>query len=330
MPNYLDQTGLNTFWTKIKSLFPVITNASSVAGSSASGAYLSVRWYVSGADGVTAPYDGMRIMLKIPRAGVSTAGVVLSLNGNNAADYHPVAYNVSTTFTSHYAVGSYKVFTYDASARMGCYLTSNTAGFVTGVWKAEADYDSTNVYQLRQNSGTWANKTGYSSNRYTLLCEVDGGLSGFAQTIATGTTKAVVIPKYIPNGKIFYYSTSGAISNGSDFGATGLYEQIALDLRYTFNIGTSVISAGKPVYMRCAVNSDGTLSPDYQGSPSHPIAVALPSAADGKAYVFLGRAYSTSSMELYPEHPIYEFKNGAIRLWQQDSAGGGVEIIDLL
>lgn len=139
---YLDETGLSTFWTKVKSLFPVLTGVSSVAGNANSGSYLSVRWYVSGANGVTAPYDGMRIMVKIPRAGVGTAGAVLSLNGNTAADYHPVAYNINTVFTTHYAVDSYKIFVYDANASMACYLTSNTKTTVTGVWKGEANYDS--------------------------------------------------------------------------------------------------------------------------------------------------------------------------------------------
>lgn len=290
---------------------------SSVAGSATSGSYLSVRWYVSGIDGITEPYEGMKIWVKIPRAGVSTAGVVLSLNGNTNANYYPVVYNVNTVLTSHYAANSYKcfIFTTGNANTVNGYLTSGTATGFTSYWHAEADYDSTNVYQLRQNSSIWANKTGYASNRYTLLFEVDGGLSGAATTIATGTTKTTVTFKYIPGGNIFYYSTNGSIANNSNFSASGLYEQITLDLRYTFNIGTAVISSGKPVYVKCSVNSDGTISPVYSGSPSHPIVTALPSTEDGYVYLYLGRAYSTSSIELKPEHPIYEYKNGEIRLW---------------
>ena len=96
-----------------------------VAGNANSGSYLSVRWYNSGINGVTEPYDGMKLMIRIPLAGVGTAGAMLSINGNNAADYHPLAYNVNTVLTTHYAVGSYKIFTYDASASMACYKTSN-------------------------------------------------------------------------------------------------------------------------------------------------------------------------------------------------------------
>ena len=51
---------------------------STVAGSATSGSYKSVRWYVSSCEGVTVPYDGMRIAIKIPLAGVGTAGAILS------------------------------------------------------------------------------------------------------------------------------------------------------------------------------------------------------------------------------------------------------------
>ena len=301
-----------------------IFGASTLAGSATSGEYLSVKWYTVGVDGITEPFDGMKIMVKIPMVGVGTAGVVLSLNGNYNDSYHPCAYNVSTVLTTHFPLNSYKIFTYNASATMACYLTSNTKTTVTGVWIAEADYDSnTNTigYQLRTNSAIYANKTGYSMNRYTLLFEVNGGLSGAATSIGTGTSKTTVAFKYIPGGVIKYYTTSGAIANDSNFGASGLWDQYTLDLRYTFNIGSSVLSAGKPVYMRCTINSDGTLSPNYSGSPSHPIVVALPTAEDNKVYVYLGRAYSTTNIELDVEHPCYEFKGSSIRLWNNSTIG---------
>ena len=136
-----------------------------VAGSGTSGSYLSVRWYASGVvDGInniTTPYDGMKILVKIPLAGVSTAGVVLSINGNNNADYHPVAYNVNTAFTTHFPVGTYKILIYDSTQKMNCYITSNTKKSVTGVWKCESDYDSNTDTKVRQyQSGQDAAGTG--------------------------------------------------------------------------------------------------------------------------------------------------------------------------
>lgn len=666
---YLDETGLSTFWTKVKSLFPVLTGVSSVAGNANSGSYLSVRWYVSGASGITAPYDGMRIMVKIPRAGVGTAGVVLSLNGNTAADYHPVAYNINTVLTTHYAVDSYKIFVYDANASMACYLTSNTKSTITGVWKGEANYDSNTTttygtldyyfrpyagqalsryklvaldkdnrvvpisnelyqgdyastttyakdqvvtvsgvyYKSLQNSnknhapassasywqtvtpftattaafkpekiwffsstgniavggvvggqtlvevgystamftynftgtgtayrmvylkgtynrttglftldnstttsyftlvpcntasitlgnyfvsgadyilvgaiyttanymtlfagnpmfrfdganlipydtynakrvedsipttasqvgalpddtnyvasasvsgntltltpssgtaitftpsatggvtsvnnqtgavtltaadvgalpdstayvasasvsnntltltpssgnavtfsptaektfltGKWTNKTGYSVGNYHLVCEVDGGLCAFnTATSSNSNTKTTVSPHYIPNGAIAFRLYVSYTSSNSVFETNSLYQQATESLQYSFNIGGALLkSGGGPVYIKCSVNSDGTVSPSYDmritsSAGYHPIVTELPSTEDGYVYVYLGRSTSATNLALSMTHPIYEYKNGAIRLWQRDSAGGSVEIIDL-
>ena len=180
--------------------------------------------------------------------------------------------------------------------------------------------DNTVAYQIRTNSGIWANKTGYNTNRYTLLFEVVGGLSGAATSIGTSTSKTTVAFKYIPKGVIKYNTTNASVANNANISATGLWDQYAIDLRNTFNIGSTLVS-GKPVYMRCVVNSDGTLTPNYAGSPSHPIVQTLPTTADGYAYVYLGQAYSTTSMELRYDHPIYEYKDGKIREWQYDSGG---------
>lgn len=88
---------------------------------------------MSGVEGITTPYNGMKLAVKIPLAGVSTGGVILSINGNNDADYHPVAYNVNTVFTTHFGVNTIKYLTYDASATMACYKTAGTSVTITGV-----------------------------------------------------------------------------------------------------------------------------------------------------------------------------------------------------
>ena len=139
----LDESSLSAIKSYVdKNGIPTLSTLSTVAGSGSSSSYKSVRWYVSGVDGVTAPYDGMKVAIKVPLAGVSTAGVVFSLNGDTDADYHPVAYNVNTVLTTHYPVNTYKIFVYDASATMTCYITAKTAVTITGVWKGESNYDS--------------------------------------------------------------------------------------------------------------------------------------------------------------------------------------------
>ena len=46
-----------------------------------------------------------------------------------------------------------------------------------------------------------------------------------------------------------------------------------------------------------------------------PYVQALPTTEDGKIYIYLGIAYSATALELVAYHPIYEYKNGAVRLW---------------
>ena len=247
---------------------------------------------------ITVLEEGLVIHVKFHAA--TAEGATLNVNNLGAK---AIYYRTATAITTHIAANNYVTLVYDAT---------------NSHWVMQFAYDSagsnTIGYQLRTNSTVWANKTGYTMNRRTLLFEVDGGLSGTATTIATGTTKTTVNFKYIPGGVIKYYSTSGSIAVDANFGATGLWDQYAIDLRYTFNTGSTLVS-NEPVYMRCVINTDGTLTPDYTGSPKHPIAQVLPTTDDGKAYVYLGKAYSTSSMELYENHPIYIFKNGKICLY---------------
>ena len=66
-----------------------------------------------------------------------------------------------------------------------------------------------------------------------------------------------------------------------------------------------------PVYIKCAPQSDGSAIIDAD----NPFVQVLPSTADGKIYIFLGIASGAETVELVPAHPIYCYRNGAIRLW---------------
>lgn len=253
----------------------------------------------------SAMYVGKTIVYHLPYAGNSSAATLnLTLPDGTTTGAKTIHRLNNSTVTTTFAAGCDILMIWNGTYwKVNAYVDSNT---------------NTIGYQLRTNSAIYKNKTGYSMNRYALFFEVDDGLSGAATTIGTGTTKTTIAFKYIPNGMIYYNTTNAAVANGSNFTATGMWEQYVVDLRYTFNTG-STLTSGKPVYMRCVVNSDGTLTPNYSGSPSHPVVQDLPTTADGYVYVFLGQAYNTTSMELIPNHPIYEFKNGKLRLWQYDT-----------
>jgi hypothetical protein len=80
-----------------------------------------------------------------------------------------------------------------------------------------------------------------------------------------------------------------------------------------------VLTLWKPVYIKCAPQSDGSAIIDS----TTPYVQDLPSTEDGKIYIFLGVAYTTANIELSQNHPVYYYKNGQIRLWTNAAATGG-------
>ena len=219
-----------------------VFSASSTAGSTTSGSEKSTRWYVSGIEGITTPYDGMKVAIKIPRAGVTTAGAVFSINGDSANDYHPIAYNINTVFTTHYAVGVIKVFIYDASQKMNCYITAGTSIEVTGVWKGEGDYNT--------------NSTGYLS--YT------------AGEVSSGTTKNYIIGKpTVASSGVNKYNANVYFENDGTLNAPELSEGGEL-LVNKYQAKLPAYDSTKENYV-LSVNDSGELiwKPPYNGEHSN-------------------------------------------------------------
>ena len=319
MPNIQPIKSVNVAGTvhPLDSVFTVLSGISTLAGSSSSSSYKSVRWYVSNACGITEPYDGMKLAIKVPLAGVRTAGAVLSINGNADASYHPLAYNVNTPLTTQFLVDSIKIFTYDAAQSMDCYLASGTKVTVTGVWKAESNYDSNSNslgYQVRTNNAVYKNGASTACPRYQILVETANGLEAFTSTSnQTGATKTQLLPKYIPNGAIRYYASTASVASGQNFGATVLWQQYqGINLKYSFNIST--ITNNSPCFIKMTRNEDGTLSAVYSAtSGGHPLVFELPSTNDGYYYTYLGRTYTSNSvvyLELELDHPTFYYDGG--------------------
>ena len=70
-----------------------------------------------------------------------------------------------------------------------------------------------------------------------------------------------------------------------------------------------------PVYLVGTIGADGLFYLDRQTWWTQ----NLPTTEDGKVYIFLGCAYSNYQLSLWAEHPIYQYKNGHIRLYQEDN-----------
>lgn len=263
--------------------------------------------------GVTELKDGVCVLLKNGIV-TSAAGFTININGLGAK---PVYSNMaaatadSTIFNSSYTM----MFIYDESRVTG------------GCWICYRGYDSnTNTlgYLLRTNYSSLPMKQ--ITYRYRLFFMSADNLGWVPATTSTSTNatalRDVNQAKINPFGPIVYYGTTTSVSAGSRPDVTYLWQQYPLALGYSFNrTGTALtLTAWKPVYIKCAPQTDGSAIIDA----TTPYVQDLPTAVDGKIYIFLGIAYNETNVELTYYHPVYEYKNGAIRLWTNSENDSGI------
>lgn len=261
-------------------------------------------------EGLTALVDGTTVML---HNGVvtSASGFTVNVNGLGAKK----CYNNMTNATQDTTI-------FNASYTMlFVYSTSLDSG--NGGWWIYRGYDgNTNTigYQLRSNSSNLvASDTGY---RYRLwLTSADGSkwvpINTSTSTNAT-TARTLNTRPIDPFGPIVYRSTNGTCSAGAGIGATAIWQQYTLAIGYSYMASGFSLTAQDSVYLRCTPQTDGS-------AVMQDIVQTLPTSKDGKIYIHLGTAYSTTNMELTIEHPVYWHDGTGIRLWTGAESGSGPE-----
>lgn len=255
-------------------------------------------------DGITELANGVCCYLK---NGVVTSAADWTLNINNLGA-KPVystlaaASRTTTIFNINYTM----LFIYNESRVDG------------GCWDIFYGYDSnTNTigYQLRTNSLSLP--VSGATYRYRILFTSADGTKFVPANTSTSTnataSRTVNQTKIDPFGKIVYYSYTTAVSANSRPGAAYLWEQYNVTLGYSFNrTGAALtLTSWEPVYIKCAPQTDGSAIIDS----TTPYVQALPTTDDGKIYIFLGIATAATTVEINVEHPVYYYKNGAIRQW---------------
>lgn len=267
--------------------------------------------------GITAYEDGLCVMLK---NGVvtSAANFTININGLGAKKCYTnlaAATLESTKFNINYTM----LFVYDSTRVSG------------GAWVIYNGYDSnTNTigYQLRTNSTT--KKTLDACRYYKIFFTSANGQSwvpSSSNTVNDATKQKVVNQRPIdPFGPIVYTSANTNYAANANIAATTIWQQYNITLGHAFNWTNAALTltSGAPVFVKCAPQSDGSAIIDS----TTPIVQSLPSSEDGKIYIFLGVASSATAMELWMTHPVYYYKDGAIRLWTNaptsSSGGGGI------
>lgn len=254
--------------------------------------------------GITSYYHGLIIFLK---NGVvtSASGFTININGLGAK---PSYSNMSaaTADTTLFNINYTMLFIYDENRIEG------------GCWVCYRGYNSdTNTigYQLRTNSTLLTvTDTARYYKLYFSSADNTKWVPASVNSKNDATTARAVNQRPInPFGRIVYTSASTSYAANANLAASTIWDQYIVTLGYSFNPagGTLALTAKKPVYVKCAPQTDGSAIMDA----TTPIVQDLPTTADGKIYIYLGVATEATKMELYAHHQVYHYYNGAIRLW---------------
>ena len=242
-------------------------------------------------------YDGLRVQIVLKTSYNSTYNT-LDINGLGQA---LVWYCIGSRLTSHFGAGSILSLTYYSGA--GTYST------FTGGWVIDSAYNSDTVTQ--NNVGQFRPLAGELINYYKLgMLGTDDKFYPLTKENGTGTTKTVQTVSFKLNSPIFYCSGGNyAINTRLSTLNSMLYNgEVLYTLNQTFPAYTDLYLVGT------ADVDNNTFILDNSSLTSW-CTDTLPTTDNGKAYMYLGKTYSSgSSMHLFEWHPVYYFKDGALRI----------------
>ena len=258
--------------------------------------------------------EGQSIILHLT-SGTTTGSTVFSnsctldlkLSDGTYTGPNIIYYGATTKLTTHYPGGNDIRLTFHSG------LTIGTATGLTGWW-VEGNYTGNDTLpnQLYYFGNIKSGNPGIQ--RYSLALLTSAGTwTSITTTSVTGATSTASTVGYLPGSDILYYSNTLA-AGGDGVYSYGYISIYSLDFRYSSNC-LSTLLKGMPVYLVGTIGADGLFYLDRQTWWTQ----NLPTSEDGKVYIFLGCAYSTYQLSLWAEHPIYQYKNGHIRLYQEDN-----------
>ena len=261
--------------------------------------------------GITELRDGVCMWLK---NGTVTSASGFTINVNNLGA-KPVYSNqaAATRETTLFNVNYTFFFVYDSTRVEG------------GCWMLDRGYnsnDNTIGYQIRTNSTLLptTDKTRYYRILFTSADNSHWVPANTGYDNSATSIKTVNQRKINPFGRIVYMSGTTNVNAGANVGAAVVWDQNAFSLGYSFNnTGSALAMTSKePVYIKCTPQADGSAIIDS----TTPYVQDLPTTDDGKIYIYLGIAYSATNVEMVINHPVYYYKDGAIREWSNAEAGG--------
>ena len=150
------------------------------------------------------------------------------------------------------------------------------------------------------------------------------GVDGKFYAVTSGgnsasTTNKVTDAELRVGGKILYFNSATDIATNGN--ATSMYEGFySGEMEYWSNKPAGWAVAYRPFYIVATKNASGHFELLDKGTASSAfITQTLPSTDDGRYYIQIGymnNAYD--AWRLQTDHPIYQFKNGKLRLYVTD------------
>lgn len=262
-------------------------------------------------------YDGLTLLLYNGKV-TSESGFTINVNGlgakpsySNMTLGNPVTPTNPTRDTTIFNINYAMLFVYNSTIVSG------------GCWICYRGYDAnTNTigYQVRTNSMRLpvSDQTGRYRLLFTSADDTHYVPANTSSATSATTAKTVNQRPIDPFGSIRYYGYTTVLSAGANVGAGYLWQQYVVTMGYSFSDGSVNLNTWDPVYLKCAPQANGSAIIDA----TDPYVQTLPTTDDGKIYIYLGVANAATTFELTLEHPVYYYKDGAIRVWTNPAATG--------
>ena len=260
-------------------------------------------------------YDGKQIILYMPFAGTSTAATLeLTLADGTTTGAKYVYFESTTRMTTHKGAYSQLHLIYHDSHNIN---GTNYSGWWY-VANRDTNSNDTSTGYTRFSHGTFTTTTAVGRYVICLTKSVTQVVPVTAVNNSTATTKTLTTDTFNPFEPIFYYTNNGSTTQtvaNSALSVSYLWRNYSnINLSYSFNTG-STLTNNKDVFIK-ATPTNGYMAT----LASTPIVQDLPTTDDGFIYIKLGHACSTSNIAMSYEHPIYWYKNGAVRSYGGDAA----------
>ena len=249
----------------------------------------------------TSLYDGKLILYFLPREGSGSATLNLTLADGTQTGAIPVYLGLSGVNGTRMAEqinantqGAPVLLAYDAK---------NNIWGAMQYWVDTNNYDRNLLNETRVTAGT------HKIMNYSLIMQkADGKWESCTTTSGTGTSKTKNTSGF-RLGKVWVYNYNETIAANELTRKDYLYDCILHTLTYSTNCGKTLV-AHKPVYLVGTIGNDGLF---YLDTPWW--TQTEPTTEDGKVYIYLGDAYSTSGIYKVANNPIYEYKDGSFGLY---------------